>query len=181
MLILVFSGCLTTNETQPTKENLTDYAIGDQETFTLYSTEDYTIQYPSDWNTTIIAGTGIPGFLSPLEGESDDFRENVNVVFVDLPNKQIITLEDLIVAEEDVSRKLITDYKLISSEKTTVNGNNAYKRTITSRQGKYVLKQQQIIILRDNREYVLTYSATPSGYDRFYKTAGKIMYSFTLK
>lgn len=191
VLVFVFSGCLTTNETQPEIQNdLTNYTIGDQEPFSLYTSEEYTVKYPSNWSSgNIIIPYPINwsgefmdahGFRSPPENESD-FRENILVTFVDLPEDSgNITLEDVSRSEEVEEARTLTGYVLIDSEKTTVGGIPAYKETYTYQYGTYTLKAQRIVLLKNNRKYVLGYTATVDSYERFHKMAEKTMYSLVI-
>jgi len=120
-------------------------------------------------------------FGSPLESQTDDFSENLNVIVAPLPEGyESITLDELYDIEAVNLQTLLTDHKLISSEKTTIGGNPAYKVISTYKQGRYNLKAQQIFILKNGKEYALTYAGTLEGYPRFLNTAEEMINSFEI-
>ncbi|NOY48320.1 MAG: hypothetical protein GXO84_09040 [Chlorobi bacterium] len=135
----------------------------------------FSIQYPNNW-TKEIRGSSIV-FLSPLNGQGDLFKENVNVMLQDL-SQQELSLEDYteitrksvitnlgkqsIVSLKDVTLKEVAAKEFIY--KMNLNGNN--------------LKIKQYWFIQNKKAYLFTYTAEPSKFNDYEAVASKIVESF---
>ncbi|MEZ4951366.1 MAG: hypothetical protein R2784_18560 [Saprospiraceae bacterium] len=119
--------------------------------FTLFSQEDYkanewstlnhdeySIQYPSDWelNESGMMGTAFI-FLSSIEGESDQFRENVNMVIQDLQGEKV-TMDQFVELTIQQLQNLINDVNIQYSERVEKNGGEFHRMIYTGTQGIYM-------------------------------------------
>lgn len=136
------------------------------------------IKYPSVWTKSEeIIGT-IVAFLSPQESSSDSFRENLNVYIGNL--SQSMTLDDYIDLSNNQLKQLITDYSIIDSSATTLAGNPAHKVIFTGKQGGFNLKWMQVYMIKNNRDYVISYTAEEDKYSYFLGTIQEMINSFEI-
>ncbi|MFA5100212.1 MAG: PsbP-related protein, partial [Candidatus Omnitrophota bacterium] len=70
--------------------------------------------------------------------------------------------------------------KFLEDKKDKLSGADAYRLVYASRQKKADFKFLQVMCIRDNRAYVLTYTALQTQYDKLLKTAQAIIKSFQL-
>ena len=68
--------------------------------------------------------------------------------------------------------------KFIEDKKDKLAGADAYRLVYVSRQKKADFKFMQIMCIRNNRAYVLTYTALQEQYDKMAKTAQAVIKSF---
>jgi len=79
--------------------------------------EKFEIQYPSDWVVDQSGQMGISFFLfSPLSDESDNFKENVNLLIQDLAGYDL-TLDGFVDLSENQIKTLATDGEIILSDR----------------------------------------------------------------
>lgn len=135
----------------------------------------YSIDYPSDWVKSPFQN-GM-AFLSPRDGPSDLFQENVNVLVEDL-SQQPMTLEQF----TELTKKQVTDNMGTSAnltlQPTTLVGQNAevahYNMTYQGR----ALKIKQYWFVKSKKAYVLSYTAAPEQFARYDSTATQVIKSF---
>lgn len=141
-----------------------------------YANSQYNIttKYPEGW----IAKEGLMGtvvaFSSPLENEKDLACENVNIVVQDLPSSGF-SLEQYTKLSLYQLKQLITNIKILTSKRTKLSGNDAYGVICTGMQGKYLLKWMVIWTVKNNKAYVITYTAEESKYNKYFKYVEKIV------
>jgi hypothetical protein len=115
------------------------------------------IKLPDSWETREgVMGTAVIA-LSPREGATDEFRENVNVVVEELPSG--MALEGYIEASLSNMRKLATDYNQVEDGRTTIDGVDASRLVYTHRMGQLDLQCLLYIIVKGRRGYNVTCSA----------------------
>lgn len=170
------------NSTEISSSNFTDYGN---------SSFGVKVIYPSDWQRASQSGGGISivQFFSPLQNESDIFRENVNIAIGKLPNNRT-NVTQYSRASLDVIAKSLPGFNLTKSN-TSANfhGTPAVEQTFSSKRAvldrnlKAValdLKMTQIYTLKNNKAYVITYAAESSNYDRYLPTIQKMLDSFQI-
>jgi|SRR5215208_1869193 serine/threonine-protein kinase len=137
------------------------------------------IQYPSDWeklefnqrNVVVI-------FRSPPENSSDTKLENLLIQVGNLPS-QNITLDEIASANINALNQSLIDFELIELNATTLSGNNpAHKVVYTNREGKDERKTMQVLSIKEDKVYLITYTAEASRYDRYLPTIQKMIDSF---
>lgn len=106
-----------------------------QEGFKRFVNEDkgYSIQFPSNWEVR----KGMMGLdvfaLSPMTGQEDSFRENVNVLSEKLPQK--VDLDGYYKASLDALKQEIPGFSLISSSPVEIDGMKGYRIEFTHGSG----------------------------------------------
>lgn len=136
------------------------------------------IKYPSGWTKNKDLRGIIITFDSPKENASDKVQENLNVIKDKLPAQT--TLDQYIDLSTNQVKQSIKDFKLNNSSKITLAGNSARKLIFTGKSDKYNLKWLQIIAEKNNKIYVLTYTAEASKYSKFLGNIQKMIDSFEI-
>lgn len=152
----------------------------------IYRNEKYRfeIHYPSNWTRQEQEPFGtlaliFVAFLSPQESASDMFLENINITVQDLSN-QPMTLDEYTNLSINQMSQYITDFNIIDSSVTTLVGNPAHKIVYTGKEGQNNLKWMQIWTIKDNKAYVITYTAKIDTYSNFLGTIQQMINSFKL-
>jgi hypothetical protein len=146
------------------------------------SDKEFKLSYPQDWelNQEGVMGTKLVVF-APLESETDNFKENVNVIIQDLKGYDLDLASYTKLSLEQV-KTMITNSKLILSRTNKLEKGGEFQELIyTGDQGIYHLKFHQYYLLKNNKAYIITFT---TGIDQFekYKTTGKaILDSFVVK
>ncbi|WP_217594648.1 PsbP-related protein [Cohnella sp. GbtcB17] len=149
--------------------------------FQLYEDADdgYSIQYPKDWTVqTDITGVSA-AFLSPSEGDSDAFKENVTLVVQELGGATTGSIDQYAAETQKALEKMITDFKLVSSEKS--DEDNAFFLEYTGKQGQYDLHWQQAAIIEKDKAYIVTYTAEPGNVEKYQDTVGEMIDTLSYK
>jgi hypothetical protein len=141
------------------------------------------IDYPDYWE--VAEGTrlaenvdAVVYFYPPLEGESDIFEENVNVVIEYLePGTSLDGYTDSALA---LIESLTTDFRLVESTDVTISGNVGHKVVYTGKQGINSLKTMQVYTVIDDKAYVLSYNAISSTYSEHLPIVEDMIDSLTL-
>ncbi len=149
--------------------------------FEIYENSDFdiAIDYPSDWDVSEQVPGAIVAFLSPIESDSDIFRENLNIILQDLSDNPM-TLDEYTALSLKQAEQLLTDFKLIESNAAALAGNPAHKIIYTATQGQYNLKVMQSYTIKNDVVYLLTYTAEVDGYQISLETAQQIIDSFRI-
>lgn len=123
------------------------------------------IAYPDDWRMQENVMGTVVMFLSPTESETDTFSENVNVVTQDL-SKSPMSLDDYTDLNLQQLGTVISDFKLIESGATTMDGMKATYVVYSGTQGVNDLMFRQVWAIDNNdMAYVLTFSAMVDKYE----------------
>ncbi|HMG16027.1 MAG TPA: hypothetical protein VK590_11305, partial [Saprospiraceae bacterium] len=94
-----------------------------------FNTLNYSILYPSHWQSdTSDEKHSIVLFYSPLESPTDQFEENVNILFQDLSatNLNLKTFAEL---SESQIKTMVTNSNILESKQLT-NGKKPYHKII---------------------------------------------------
>lgn len=122
----------------------------------------FTIFYPQNWEQRMVGTTVVA--LSPQESPTDTFRENINVVFENL-NAPMSSQQYAMLSFNAMQRQL-NGFQLVQQGPAVVGGNQAHFFIY-----RHVMGQQlQVLayfIVRGNRGYVITCSASPADFARY--------------
>lgn len=139
------------------------------------SLNHFKINYSDKWvkqNTN-----GAIAFLSPKEGESDLFQENVNIMFQDL-SKQPINLDQY----TEITRKQVLENlgssAIVSLKDATLAGQKAKEFVYNMEYNGRKLKMKQYWFIKSETAYILTYTSEPSQYEKYEDIATETMQSF---
>lgn len=137
--------------------------------------KNFEISYPASWQKQEQANAVY--FLSPKENEKDMFQENVNLMLQDL-SQQPMNLEQY----TELSKKQIIENfgasALVSMKTTTLAGQEAKELVYNMNYQGRKLKLKQYWFIKGNTAYLFTYTAEPSQYDKYEKTATELIQSF---
>jgi len=138
------------------------------------------LNYPSTWSVQENISDLNAIFRSPLTDTNDKFHENVSLSVQDL-SSQPMTLEQYTELSFSQFEMILTDYKLVSSEESTLGGYKAQKIVFTCTQGVFNVKYMFICAVNGNKAYLLTLTSLADSYDNYISTAEDIVKSFIIK
>jgi len=178
---LIFSGILILSFNLVSFGQLKGEKVETIEGWTSLSNEDYSIQYPEDWelNQSGLMGTVLILF-SPIQSEEDQFRENVNFLKQDLTGYDL-NLDDFVEISEGQLKTLVTEVELIESKRINGKDLNYHRMIYAGRQGIFDLKFEQYYWVINNTAYVLTLTCERSEFNNYKKTGEKILNSFSIQ
>lgn len=137
----------------------------------------FSIKYPETW--TKQSNPNIMVFLSPKENVMDMFQENVNVILQDL-SRQLMTMEQY----TGVTKKQVSDNfgaaSILSLKDVTIAGQPAKELLYNMNYQGKKLKVKQCWIIKNNKAYLLTYTAEPEQYNKYKNIAVEMTNSFKL-
>jgi hypothetical protein len=143
------------------------------------SAQKFTLDFPKEWTLQ----KGEEGFdliaKAPPFGSDDLFRENVNVI--SQPIQIPLKMEELSLANIAVLEKVLVDFNLESEKKVNLAGAVADKIIYTHRIGPVNLKVIQYLILKDDKVYILTFTADSLDYSKIEKEFVAIAGTFKLQ
>ena len=141
----------------------------------------YSIQYPENWELNKSGQMGMSFILlSKPTSQTDQFRENVNLLIQDLTGKNI-TLDKYVEISEGQIKTMITNGDLLESKRLNENKSEFQKVIYTGDQGAYKLKTEQYYWVKNEKAYVLTLTCESTQFDKYKETGEKILKSFRIK
>lgn len=141
---------------------------------------EHTLEHPADWTLQQPGQMGtLFTLLSPLESPKDAFHENVNAVEQDLKGLGM-TLDAYIELTEQQIQTYITKPSVLVSRRVKKGKNEYHQLVYTGIQGKYSLRFEQYIWLRNEKAVVLTFTGEKSKAEQYAALATRILGSFTL-
>lgn len=163
-LFLIGAGCSGKSPPRAASPTGSQPSTGSTAGFETYrdAKYDFTIGYPKDWDKQEGTLGSAVLLLSPLEGSSDEFRENVNVLVQTLPDK--MSLDQYTKLSLDQAPKLITGFDLLDEGSTNLAGSPAHQVHYRGEQGSFRLEWKQVWTVRDGKAFVLTYTAERKRY-----------------
>jgi hypothetical protein len=157
---------------------MTTMALGQSKWKSLKSA-NFKISYPSDWILEEDTQIGAK-FVLYTPDNSDDFRENINLMIQDLTGYGL-DLDSYTEISKQQLPQIFEETKIVLSEKRTKN-NQEYQRIIYSgRQAQFHLKFEQYYWVINDKAYILTLTCAKDQFDNYQKIGEKIMDSFQLK
>lgn len=143
--------------------------------------DNYSIQFPDEWR---LDKSGLMGakfiLFSPLDGENDNFSENVNLLIQDLTGKDI-DLETFTDITEKQIKEFFKDGKLLESTRVKKSGHPAQKIIYYGKQQGMTLKWMQYFWVLNEKAYVLTFTSKKETYGQYIEEVEQIMDSFKVK
>lgn len=149
-----------------------------QEGFRLFRSTPlgFSVEYPDFWQKTVETSEGIAAFITPAEGYSDQYTDNVTVrcFTPDMEYNEYVT------GYVSALPSTLSNYKLVSENDTTLGGEEAYQIVYesTDDQGNE-LRFMQIFALHNEKIYVVTYIGEFSSYTYFLTSVEKMLPTFT--
>ena len=137
----------------------------------------FRVSYPQTWskqNRDDFIATGIV-FLSPLENDSDSFKERVSVLVEDLPSEQSLSEY----TEQSVAEiKQLSDPNIDAAIPITLGTDEGRQIVYQGEENGSPVQRMQSWSLKGNRAYIITYTAKPDDYDTYLPMVDEIIESF---
>jgi hypothetical protein len=147
----------------------------------IFDKPSYSIEYPASWELKEDQGLGLEFLaLSDLESNDDNFRENVNVVIQNLVG-QNIDLDEYTTLSEKQVKTMLKNAVFIESKRIKKDTIEYRKLIYEGNQLNYHLQFEQYYFIKNNKAYVVTYTAEKNKFSSFKSTGEKILNSFKLK
>lgn len=131
-----------------------------------------------DWEQQAFPGALVV-FLSPAEGETDEFRENITVVVEE--GVEGYTAEQYRDAAKELMERSMTGFEEEATGTMQIDGTDVPTRDYVFTQGEVTVKGRQAYVVRDNNAFVLTFSAQPDSFDTWVGDAEEIMGTFRME
>jgi len=146
----------------------------------IFAKHNYTIEYPGTWRIDTSGAMGTDAIiLSPLENETDKFSENINIMVQDLKGQKI-DLEKYKQITDKQLLEMVTDYQGFESVIVKTGQKEYFSVTYAMTQNKIRLKITSICFIKNEKAYLVTFTAVFDKYDQYQPTAQSILNSFRL-
>jgi hypothetical protein len=148
---------------------------------TIFVRESYKLQYPSSWtvDTSRKMGTDFI-FFSPKENDTDKFRENVNLLVQDLTGQNIDLGKYAEITEKEI-KEMATEGVIYESKKIIKPDKSEYYKMIYGMtQGIFKLKIEQYFFIKNDKAFIMTFTAELNKFDSFLSVGEQILNSFML-
>jgi hypothetical protein len=146
-----------------------------------YSKKDFKIRFPTSWkiDTSGTMGSEIFGF-SPLESQTDRFRENVNVLVQNLSGQNIDLDKYKQITDMQIA-KLFTDGKVIESVVVNSDKKDFYKVAYEFTQESIRLKIRSICYIQREKAYLVTFTSELTKDEQYQQVGEALINSFSLQ
>jgi len=155
--------------------------IGSPNGWKTFEHKEYSIQFPDSFEYKTVEKKGAIFILFPKDTSSAyNFRSNINLIIQDLQG-QDISLNDYVILSESQIETMVTNGNLIKSERFNKNNFEFHRLIYTGIQGKLTLKFEQHFTIKNEKAYILTFTATEEQFESYKAEKEKIMNSFKIK
>ena len=152
------------------------------EEFLIYQnpTDGIKMKYPKTWIKQEIGTFGdVAKFLSPLKSGSNTFQAQVTIEMENL--KQPILLAEYTNSKVNEITQYLTNARIHVSHSTKLANQPAHEVVYSGKQEQYSVKRRAVWLLKNNKAYIITYTADESQYDDFLKTAQEMINSLEIR
>ena len=178
-LALVGAGC-STPASAPSTDSANDTAASDAAPMKYKDfAAGITLYYPADWKSE--KNPNGNGMVFLAKAGADGFQDNVGFTKQDLSAFPPVTLDQYTGIITDDTTKRLKNATILSTEKTTLAGQEAGVLTYTAEypdKSDKPLKIRNTYVLKDKNAYILTYTATEDTFDMYLEDAKAIEASF---
>jgi len=162
--------------------SLTILVITKKDDFNVYENSQYgiKIKYPKTWERQDLENpitAEVVTFISPKQSDKDNFQEKVTISV----DKFSGTLDDLQKSSIQEINNTVSGAKIVDKSVTTLANKEASKLVFTGKNGQDILKNMQVVTLKGDQAYTITYTAKVDDYDQFVETADKMINSLEIK
>ena len=161
---------------------LTIFFIYKKDDFNIYENSHYGIKvkYPKTWGRQDLENpitAEIVTFISPKQSNTDNFQEKVTISV----DKFSGTLDDLQKSSIQEIKNTLSGAKIVDKSVTTLANQEASQLVFTGKNGQDILKNMQVVTLRGDQAYTITYTAKIDDYNQFVETAETMTKSLQIK
>ncbi|MCC5631378.1 protein kinase [Nostoc sphaeroides CHAB 2801] len=140
------------------------------------------IKYPPSWEKTVapdrITGNLVK-FISPKEGNADNYLENLNLIVQDFPEAQK-ELEEFTKSYLDEIKQSYPNIKISEEGKSQLSNRPAYQVVYSFEEDGINIKRLQVWMVKNNKVYIITYTADVAKYSEYFPTAQTMINSFEI-
>ena len=138
------------------------------------------VEYPHFWEETHSNKEGIVAFVTPAEGYSDEYRENLSVQRFTLDMEGENAYNEYIKGYVANLEGTLQNYNKVTEQDTTLAGMPAYKIVYesSSDDGADEMRFMQMFVARGEKVYVVTYVADFASYEYFLTDVEKMLTTF---
>ncbi len=179
--VVLFTGCGKATGIAPNPQNTNQQGAAPSGTKTYTSADQkYSIAYPESWAVqTNAAGTV---FLSPLEGPSDAFQENIGINAQPLSgDASSIPLAELAEETGAALEQSVENLKRAESKQVKIGNRDAWQTVYTIEQGGFKARLKQYLVIDGSIAYTLTYTASDDQYAAYESAADASVATFEIK
>jgi len=158
--------------------------ITQKEEFVSYQDANYgrKISYPKSWsrqdNIDVVTGDVVM-LLSPKEGEGDGFRENLSIAIENLSSRPR-SLNEYTEESVRIIRKH-SDASVPVASQATLGHRRASEVVFAGKEEGREVQRLQVWTVKENKAYVITYTAERGKYSKFLQTAREMIESFEIE
>lgn len=140
------------------------------------------MKYPKNWKSQNIEDrfTGdVAKFFLPQNNDSNSFKPEVSVEMEDL--KKPISLPDYTNLKVNQITRYLKNPRRNESHPAKLANLPAHEVIYTGKQEQYNVKRMAVWAVKDNKAYIVTYTAEESQYDAFLETAQAMINSLEIR
>ena len=142
-----------------------------------YKNDVYKISYPNGWRVDDSKVNNADLFLfSPLKA-GDNYSENINVLIQDLKGMDM-DLEKYKKISENQFATVLSNSKILESKIINTKGKNYYTLSFSYPQGEFNLKGTSICYIKNEKAYLVTFTALETTYIEYKEIGEKILMTF---
>ena len=143
------------------------------------SGQDFTINYPDTWSSQNRDDffTKMVVFFSPLEDDSDQFKEKVSVSIEDIAENTSLK-QYTEQALEEIKR--LSDPDVKKAQTISFGEDEGRQIVFTGLENGHFVQRMQTWSIKDKQAYIITYTAKPESYDQYLPTVEKMIESFKM-
>ncbi len=147
-----------------------------QSSFSEFNSEDFYIKYSNDLKQSKENYSAELFLLTEKKNSTDDFIENLNVLKQDLKGKNIDLNKFVKISEQQISNF----GQIIESKQININKKNGHLMLYEGEMKGQKLKFFQYFFIKNEKAYILTYTAKTEDFDLYFNTMKSAMDSFDL-
>ena len=144
------------------------------------SRKGYRVSYPSSWRIDTSRHMGIDiFFVSPVENQTDKFRDNLNVLVQDLRGEGI-SLDSFVVVSQQQVMSLLNEGRILQNRRVSENGLTYHLLSFIGVHGQFHLQSDQYYFMKDETFYVVTFTVEEGKQHLYGDIEGRMIASFRL-
>lgn len=146
-----------------------------------FNDSDYYVSYPKSFDVNFDGMSGMRiQMMTQRESDADMFLENFGLLS-EVNYNPDTKLEHYVEASMSQLVLVVSDFKLLESTDSTINGFKCHKLVYTGTFGDFKLKWEQFIYLQNGRAYIWTFTSTLDNFDVICPIFEKVVGTFEIK
>lgn len=145
----------------------------------IFNEKEFSLIFPSSWDTAHFGG--IPVVFAPEESAKDGFRENINITSEKGPMVEDLTIDEYVkLSKENLEPTLGDEIKTFKVAPYAVGKYKTEGRLLTYTTTKFAddgteLQLWQAVVKEGRKFFVITYTATPDMFNKYFKEVENIV------